>query len=376
MRAAALALAGLAWLAFAPAALADIEPANETLAGAEGPLTTDVDYTGSLAHHQDVSDWYFFYAAPQVELKIVATPKGCDELDFDMKLYGRNAAGFEAGEEGELGFESTTTYTTPPGPPRLYYLRLSCHPSGQGPGSGYKLRISSNVAGALIPGEREFGVPQLLGEPNEFREQAIGPLAGGVTYQGTTTTANDQDWFYFYAKPSQQLEIAGTGGDVNCEFRSDGEFRFYPSPEGSSKRVSVFAGGVHRIWHKTDASYRRYEISASCPLSSYLFRIAPASALASQACVDAVAARDALAGQLSDLRQNRQSAKRSHARKVRRLAKRKRNADNPTAKRKIARALKRSKRKNRRRQGKLAGEVKLSEQALAAQKAAALQLCA
>jgi hypothetical protein len=373
----ALAIACLAWLVLAPTASADLEPANETLAGAEGPLTTNVDYTGSLAHAQDESDWYFFYAAPQVELKIAATPSGCDTTGFNMNLFGRNAGGFEAGDDGELGWGPVITYTTPPGAPRLYYLSLSCDPSEKGAGAGYKFRVTSNVPGALIPGEREFRAPTLLGEPNEAREQAIGPLAGEVTYQGATTTENDQDWFYFYAKPAQQIELAVTGGDPSCQFGSRGEFRFYPSPEGSSKLVSVFANGVHRIWQKTDpTALRRYEISASCPGSSYLFRIAPASALASQACVDAAAARDGLAAQLSVLRRSRQAAKRSHANKVRRLTRRKRHAQRPAAKRRIARALKRSKRQNRRRLGALAREIKASEKALAAQQATALQLCA
>ncbi len=374
---AALALACAVLLAPVTPALADVEPANETPLGAEGPLSTGVTYHGTMGDATDAADWYFFYAQPGVELTIKSTATGCETYNFDMELFGRDAA--SGSIDGRLVWADEISYQTPPGgAPRLYYLRLKCHPGWKSPGDAYTFNLASTPAGGLVPGEPEFGPGLPVGEPNEFREQAIGPLAGGVTYAGASNTRNDEDWFYFYAKPQQEIEISATTADLGCTEDSDGYLEFFPETAKPQSGGSIwfFAEAIRRARHTTGPTYQRYYVSVRCPLHSYLFRITPASALASQACVDAVAGRDGLAAQLAELRKTRQSAKRGHASKVRRLTRRKRHAKKPTAKRRIARALKRAKRKNRLQLGALTREIKLSEGAAAQQAAAAGQACA
>jgi hypothetical protein len=371
-----LVLTGLFLLGGGTAA-ADVEPANETPVGAEGSLSAGVTYTGKMGAATDEADWYFFYAQPGVELTIKSSASGCEPHNFDMELFGRDAAA--GSSDGRKAWAATINYRTPPGgAPQLYYLRLHCHPGWKSSGAAYTFKITSTSAAALVPGEREFGTTQAVIEPNEFREQASGPLVGGVTYAGVTATSNDQDWFYFYAKPLQEIEIAATTADLSCDEDSDGfiELEAEGAEPYSGTSAWIYAGGINRIRHTTASAYKRYYVSVGCPLSSYLFRITPASALASQACVDAVAARDGLAVQLSQLRKSRQTVKRSHVSRVRALTRRKRHARTPAAKRRIARALKRSKRQNRHRLGALARDIKASEAAGRQQAAAAGQACA
>jgi hypothetical protein len=109
-------------------------------------------------------------------------------------------------------------------------------------------------------------------EPNNALWQAEGPIGGGADVLGTLTTADDADWYLFYAHPQQQLHLTSSTDrshdyeDDDCvELRGpDGEplTDDYTTPPGSARRYFV------RVGHH-------------CEGTSYRFRIDPVGAVTS-----------------------------------------------------------------------------------------------
>jgi hypothetical protein len=358
-----LALCAVALLIPIGSARADTEPANNTLLGAEGPLKQGVKYSGKQPVANDPADWYYLYIQPQVELTVTHSSK-C--VTPSLSLTGRNGEAW-ADDEGVLISNSSEpiTYTTPPGPARLYYLRAWCETEGT-----YSFTVTAKTPDAIMPGPNQFGPPVGFGEPNEFITQAIGPLVGGITYQGVTGTSNDADWFYFYAKPQRELEISTTA--LNC---GSGDVYFYTEESDTNwnQLTRVATNEVNRLTYTTDTSLRKYHLKAGCEGGDYVFKIEPASAIATQACVDAIAARDAVAAWSRSEQQKLRRARRKHVvlmRKLKRRIKQKRRA------RAAKQTMRKAKRRHRKRIKKLKTGSSVAKRALADHQGATQAACA
>src|ERR1044072_4440760 len=59
-------------------------------------------------------------------------------------------------------------------------------------------------------------------EPNDSRETAFGPVAGGTWYTAGIDTVNDYDWYMFYVKTYSQVEFQATVAE-----KSDSSSYFY-----------------------------------------------------------------------------------------------------------------------------------------------------
>lgn len=371
----AVALAVALLLGVAAPAGAEDEPENDTLPGAEGPLRTGT-HTGTIRSGQDEADWYYFYVQPQVELTIEASSEDCGEYNnLESNLYGRN--GYNYNEEGYLqsGTYDPIAYTTPPGLPQLYYFVVKCDDPESTDSKDYSFEIGTSPSRSLISGPVPFGPPVGVSEPNEFREQAIGPLAGGITYQGVTGTDNDEDWFYFYTKSQQPLEISATSFDPSCSElrRQGGELEFYPDENDTftTKSADIDVHGVDRIGYTSEPGFTKHYISAGCRRSSYAFRIDPPSAIASAYCIAALSGREAAAGAARKVKRKLRRVKRRHRvlmRKLKRRVKHKRRAG--AAKRKMRRAKRRHRKRIRRLKPRAANSTAILRQSEATANAA------
>jgi hypothetical protein len=262
-------LAALALIVVPASAHADSEP-NDGLLQAEAPISGGVTYQGKIATANDV-DWYMFYANSQVELDIAVSSVANDCEDEGVTL--RDGSGGYIGS----AYGSTTTvghirHTTPPGVNR-FYLEAVCYQ-----GEDYQFRI--DPASGVTTGPHPFGSPAPLGEPNEFRSQAIGPLLGGVDYSGVTATANDVDWFFFYAHGDRALQLTATAPANGCE--DDG----IELLDGSGSYIAATypaRNQITSIRHTTSPGIQLFYLKADCyEGEDYLFRIDPADAITAQ----------------------------------------------------------------------------------------------
>jgi hypothetical protein len=261
-RLAAAAALTLAMLIAPAAARADVEP-NNGLLQAEGPLVGGQTYAGTAGTSND-RDWYVFYANSQVELDLTFTTP--DDCDGSASLYNGDGGYIDEAYIAE-DFVSHIRYTTPIGVNR-FYVSVYCDTAQH-----YELTV--NPATGLTTGPSPFGMPTPLGEPNESRAQAIGPLAGGVDYEGVQGTDNDADWFYFYVAGPRALDIATTSRD-DC----DGSLTLYNSRGSSVGESYPSLNGIGHITYTAPAGVTKMFISAGCDTTRhYQFRIDPADAV-------------------------------------------------------------------------------------------------
>lgn len=156
------------------------------------------------------------------------------------------------------------------------------------------LALSSN---ALAAGEYE---------PNDSRETAYGPLAGGTWYTASFETDNDVDWYVFYIKTYSQMDFsAGMVAGKNSE--SDAYLKLYDK-DGKSVD-SFYSGHVNEVRHLyltlTPGRYY-FEIERSGYTGdSYKFDIEPATAITtSRECGEAIVAKNAVTPQLDEVNQD------------------------------------------------------------------------
>lgn len=139
-------------------------------------------------------------------------------------------------------------------------------------------------------------------EPNDTRDSAYGPLAGGTPYTGTIETDNDVDWFVFYVKTYSQMDFSATmvkscssGSDVLIElYDKDGEYVRY-----------FYSGNLNETNHLLlTMNPGRYYLQVrypSCTGDRYRFQIDPAPSITtSRECGEAIVARDAIGPLLAD----------------------------------------------------------------------------
>src|ERR1044072_371858 len=140
-------------------------------------------------------------------------------------------------------------------------------------------------------------------EPNDTRETAYGPLAGGTPYTGTFETDNDVDWYVFYVKTYSQMDFSATMVKSSCD--DYGRISLYDK-DGNSIR-GFYIGEVNETSHlllTMDPGRYYFEVDDyyACTGDQYRFQIDPAASITtSRECGEAIVARDAVGPQLADL---------------------------------------------------------------------------
>lgn len=121
-------------------------------------------------------------------------------------------------------------------------------------------------------------------EPNDTRETAHGPLAGGGDYTATFETDNDVDWYLFYVRSYSQMDISSSWTRSSrswCRWYTELELL-----DKDGKEITDFSPGsvgtINHLQITLDAG--RYFLRAanpgrSCNGDSYRFRIDPAPAI-------------------------------------------------------------------------------------------------
>lgn len=182
-------------------------------------------------------------------------------------------------------------------------------------------------------------------EPNDSRETAYGPLAGGTTYTATLETENDSDWYLFYVKTYSQMEISGAMlPGAHCT----GSIRYTEVLDADGDELTSFSIGAPNEIGRLNVTLNpgRYYLKlksrwSECNGDRYNFRIDPAASITtSRECGEAIVAKDLAGPQLNTVNQEL-------AKNAERLA-RKTEAVHE-AKRKLQRASKKVKRLRKRR---------------------------
>jgi len=139
-------------------------------------------------------------------------------------------------------------------------------------------------------------------EPNDSRETAAGPLAGGTDYAAGFETNNDVDWYVFYLRAYSQMDFSAAN-TAGCSY-SEPYIRLL---DKDGKFVESFYGGeINQVNHlRTTLAAGRYyfeisDSSSSCVGDRYKIRIDPAAAVtASPVCGEAIVAREAVTPELA-----------------------------------------------------------------------------
>lgn len=181
---------------------------NDDVGTATGPLLGDTNYSGALETEQD-EDWYWVPIAgqQQIALSVVFDGNACwlGEAQVHAKLLdsaGKELADFYAISQDEDNDPQEFRYTTPP-EARAYYVQLS-GAGGSAELCKYSFHISPAAAISATPAQNPV---VRLGEPDNFKEVAHGPIAGEVLYAGSMETAGDVDQLYLETKPGQHLDL-------------------------------------------------------------------------------------------------------------------------------------------------------------------------
>lgn len=143
-------------------------------------------------------------------------------------------------------------------------------------------------------------------EPNDSRETAFGPLAGGTWYTANIDTVNDYDWYLFYVKTYSQIEFSATTAAKESPssyfdlYDRDGEYL----ETGCCGSPLYASGEVVDRFPLTMEPGRYYLKVGGGQGAAYKFRIDPAASLTtSRECGEAIVAKDLVAPQLADVTQ-------------------------------------------------------------------------
>ncbi|MGK2936288.1 MAG: hypothetical protein ACSLFR_00555 [Solirubrobacteraceae bacterium] len=265
-------------LLFPGVALADVEPANDYLASAEGPITTPtVTASGNSDGDQD---WYLIYVNGPTQLTATVDDPSSDDGCARVELY--DTVGDRLGG---------LPYSTPAGVQRYFVLvttRFLCQ-------TPMPYTLTLGPASALVAGP---AMPTSAGivEPNETPQSASGPLAGAAWYSGVLETVNDQDWMTFYLAPGTHqlslwtIELPGHG----C---SDGPtmemFRDYPTTNSGPVTKAAVISNKYTSGNVTATGPGRYFLKAAAYGTGdvgcgWMTQVAPQGALAPSLIVPVV----------------------------------------------------------------------------------------
>lgn len=143
-------------------------------------------------------------------------------------------------------------------------------------------------------------------EPNDSRETAYGPLAGGTWYTAGIDTVNDYDWYLFYIKAYSQIEFQATAAPG-----SSGSSYFYIyGRDGEVIETGCCGAPLYTEDEEVDrfpltmTPGRYYLRVAGSQGARYKFRIDPATSITtSRECGEAIVAKELIAPQLADANQ-------------------------------------------------------------------------
>jgi len=270
-RALAKAMAGIVLLtggafAFAPVALADVEP-NDGIAQPEGPLVGGVQYGGTISTDNDL-DWYFLYVTSQTQLILSYNAEGDDDCGEGLQLLDT-----DGGQISRLTSWSSATsirYTTAVGTNRYLVAVSGC--------AGMTYQFQLDPAAGVVPGPAPLPATP-TSEPNESREQAFGPLAGGVSYAGAIETQNDVDWYTFLAAGLMPVDVTLTalaptaGGcfnDVEADLDAGGSWW---------SGIDADANEIGHARFTAPAATRYFVKVTGCEGNAYRLQVDPAAAV-------------------------------------------------------------------------------------------------
>jgi hypothetical protein len=275
-------------LALLPVATAnaagEYEP-NDDIVAATGPMVGERSYGGTLETEQD-EDWFWMPIAGQQQITFhaqflddVCWLGGQAEASL-IDQSGKEITELDAIARDEDNGVQSFHYTTPP-VAKAYYVRVA-GASGDEELCRYNISVSP-VTSVVAPPALNPVVS--LGEPDNFKGTAHGPLSGEVLYAGTMETTGDIDQLYLEARPRKKLtlEMAAYGcgfqdgivGDINLAFSTASVFPdLYPESDNGhwdeSEILDTEGGGRLYIAIRGDAN------------CDWQFWASPASALNTQ----------------------------------------------------------------------------------------------
>lgn len=142
-------------------------------------------------------------------------------------------------------------------------------------------------------------------EPNDSRETAYGPLAGGTLYTAGFETENDVDWYVFYIKAYSQMDFSvGLVKEGSC---CRGTLVTLYDKDGEPVR-SFYSGALNEVKHLylTLGAGRYYlKVGSGNTGDRYKLRIDPATSLTtSRECGEAIVARESIVPLLADVNES------------------------------------------------------------------------
>lgn len=142
-------------------------------------------------------------------------------------------------------------------------------------------------------------------EPNDSRDTAFGPLAGGTWYEAGFETTNDVDWFKFYIKTYSQMDFsAGMVKDESC---CENDRAYLELFDKDGKRVdNLYSGHLNEVNHlyltlPAGRYYIEVQPDEGYPGDRYKIRIDPASSITTDVeCGEAIVARESVVPLLAE----------------------------------------------------------------------------
>lgn len=182
--------------------------------------------------------------------------------------------------------------------------------------SGVRLRVVGAVLVALAV-MLTFGASARAAgeyEPNDSRDTAYGPLAGGTWYTATFETDNDVDWYVFYIKSYSQMDFSAGVVSSSESCCPHAGLNLYDK-DGKSID-SLYSGGLNEVNHLyltlTPGRYYLEAENYGYTGDRYKFSIEPAASITtSRECGEAIVAKDSVGSELDET--NQELAKKSEA---------------------------------------------------------------
>lgn len=276
-------LSGLAWAAWAPAALGatESEPNND-VAHPSGPLAEGVTHTGRFGTATD-HDWFLLYTHPSRQLDLAITKKAGSDVcssSLDARLLDADGRKVDS-KTVDAGETDNIRQLTAPAPARYYLVLVTDCPPGT---SGDPYEIAPVANGALATSSpaaagRPVPDPTPVPEPTDDLVHAFGPLHGDTQYGGTTDSATDRDWFVLYTSPGHTLDVAITKVGAGCSTTLD--VRFMDSNGLGLQGTAVNNDETDHFRLDTPPVPARYylEVYDTCGGDSYQLYASPAAAV-------------------------------------------------------------------------------------------------
>lgn len=174
--------------------------------------------------------------------------------------------------------------------------------------SGIRGRTFGAILGVIMLGLLMLGASARAAgeyEPNDSRETAYGPLAGGTWYTASFETDNDVDWYVFYIKTYSQMEFSA-GLVSTCSNCVNEPLLMLYDKDG--KFIDDFYSGelneVRHLYLTLTPGRYYFEVNYADTGDRYKFRIDPAPSITtSRECGEAIVAKELVGPLLADVNQ-------------------------------------------------------------------------